>query len=207
MSKSFTDLQRQQIDASLIFSGRHLFSRFGLQKTNIGTITSSVGISQGAFYLFYESKEALFHEIVTRDESIFKKNLMAELEPHMNEPASCLRLLLDKGLTFVSDHPMMLQLMDSDTMTRLSRKINPDRLERHFSQDTDAVKPLLDHWLKNGLIRSVDPVAFSGVLRSLFLLCIHQKEIGEEHFTATLSLLTELIGLGLVNQEAISCLP
>lgn len=201
MSKSFTDEQRDQIKTALISHGRRLFSKLGMQKTSIGDITSAVGISQGAFYLFYESKEALFYEIVTQDEALFKINLMVELETHMDDPAACIRLLLKKGLAYVDDHPMMLQLMDPEIMTRLSRKISSDRLESHFIQDRDAAMPLLDYWHSKGMIRSVDPAAFSGVLRSLFLLCLHKTEIGEQHFDSTMSLLTELIGLGLVNKE------
>lgn len=202
MSKSFTDEQREHIRSTLIEKGRQLFSRFGLQKTSIDAITNATGISQGAFYLFFESKEALFYEIVTLDEADFKEALFKELVPHMDQPDKCIALLLERGLSFVDESPMLLQLLDPETMLRLTRKLSSARIESHFIEDTDAFAPLLSHWHSKGLIRPVDPILFSSVIRSLFLLCLHKKEIGADHFIESMSLLTELIGAGLINKEA-----
>ena len=56
MPKGFTDSEKERISAAILREGRQLFSQYGLKKTSIGEITSAVGISQGAFYLFFGSK-------------------------------------------------------------------------------------------------------------------------------------------------------
>ena len=44
-----------------------LFARFGYDKTPISDIARAAGISKGAIYLHFESKEALFEALLTRE--------------------------------------------------------------------------------------------------------------------------------------------
>lgn len=48
--------------ASLIAAARKEFVRVGIQRARIEDITAACGLSKGAFYLHFESKEALFRE-------------------------------------------------------------------------------------------------------------------------------------------------
>lgn len=48
--------------SALIAAARREFVRVGLQKARIEDITRACGLSKGAFYLHFESKEALFRE-------------------------------------------------------------------------------------------------------------------------------------------------
>jgi AcrR family transcriptional regulator len=48
----------------LIAAARSEFVRCGIQKARIEDITQACGLSKGAFYLHFESKEALFREVV-----------------------------------------------------------------------------------------------------------------------------------------------
>ena len=52
--------------AALISAARKEFWRHGIQKARIEDITASSGLSKGAFYLHFESKEALFRELVAQ---------------------------------------------------------------------------------------------------------------------------------------------
>src|SRR5947209_9943840 len=49
---------------ALIAAARAEFARKGLRSARIEDITSACGLSKGAFYLHFESKEALFGELV-----------------------------------------------------------------------------------------------------------------------------------------------
>jgi AcrR family transcriptional regulator len=50
--------------SSLLTAARREFVRSGIQKARIEDITQACGLSKGAFYLHFESKEALFREVV-----------------------------------------------------------------------------------------------------------------------------------------------
>lgn len=50
----------------LISKGRELMNTYGIRKTSVENITKAAGMSKGSFYLNFESKEALFLEIINR---------------------------------------------------------------------------------------------------------------------------------------------
>lgn len=54
--------------SALVAAARAQFRAHGLQRARIEDITAACGLSKGAFYLHYESKEALFLELVTEFE-------------------------------------------------------------------------------------------------------------------------------------------
>jgi len=53
-----------QARASLVASARREFVKSGLARARVEDITGAVGLSKGAFYLHFESKESLFTELV-----------------------------------------------------------------------------------------------------------------------------------------------
>jgi AcrR family transcriptional regulator len=60
MPKAFSEHEKDIIRAQMREKGKDLFEKQGLKKTSVDELTAAVGISKGAFYLFYESKEELF---------------------------------------------------------------------------------------------------------------------------------------------------
>ncbi|MDP3498876.1 MAG: helix-turn-helix domain-containing protein [Myxococcales bacterium] len=54
--------------SALVTAARAQFREHGLQRARIEDITAACGLSKGAFYLHYPSKEALFLELVTEFE-------------------------------------------------------------------------------------------------------------------------------------------
>jgi AcrR family transcriptional regulator len=55
--------------SALVAAARAEFLKHGIVKARVEDITAACGLSKGAFYLHYPSKEALFHELVARLEA------------------------------------------------------------------------------------------------------------------------------------------
>ena len=64
MAKSFTEIERENIKRNLLNTCRQYWTQYGYKKTSVDEICKQAGISKGAFYFFYESKEALFCEVL-----------------------------------------------------------------------------------------------------------------------------------------------
>ena len=60
MAKAFTEKEKEQIRERLQQEGLKQFKEKGLKKVSVQQLTREVGIAQGGFYSFYDSKEALF---------------------------------------------------------------------------------------------------------------------------------------------------
>ncbi len=64
MSRSFTEREKENIKKSLQEACKQSWTQYGYKKTSVEELCRQVGISKGAFYLFFESKEALFCEVL-----------------------------------------------------------------------------------------------------------------------------------------------
>jgi len=75
LPNKFTTKEKEVIRNGLIKTAKEHFSIYGLQKTRIKDLTTEVGIAQGSFYNFYDSKEELYFEILELEESDSEKYL------------------------------------------------------------------------------------------------------------------------------------
>lgn len=62
---AFTDLEKRNIKEKLLANCEESWSKLGYKKTSIDDLCAKAGISKGAFYLFYPSKEDLFYDVIT----------------------------------------------------------------------------------------------------------------------------------------------
>lgn len=60
MARSFSEQEKQNIQMKLLSECEKSWAKFGYKKTSIDELCAKAGISKGAFYAFFESKEALF---------------------------------------------------------------------------------------------------------------------------------------------------
>jgi AcrR family transcriptional regulator len=75
MPKGFTEKERESIHQQLLERGREIFANYGVRKTSVEDLTRAVGISKGAFYIFFSSKEELFLEIMEQFEARFRETI------------------------------------------------------------------------------------------------------------------------------------
>ncbi|HWP95457.1 MAG TPA: TetR/AcrR family transcriptional regulator [Syntrophomonadaceae bacterium] len=201
MPKGFNEREKVLIKDALIEKGRLLFGGYGLKKTGIADLTGAVGIAQGSFYNFYESKEALYFEILELEEQALKAALFLVLTPYENRPREYLKMLLRSALEMLENYPLMTQLYLEDSMRILVRKLPAEKLEKHFNKDHADLLPFIEKWQAQGILRKEKPEAITGLLRSLILLSLHKKTIGEAVYEDTITLFIDLISEGLVLKE------
>ena len=64
MARSFSEREKENIKKSLQDACKRSWTQHGYKKTSVDELCKQIGISKGAFYLFFESKEALFCEVL-----------------------------------------------------------------------------------------------------------------------------------------------
>lgn len=64
MARSFKEQEKENIKRSLQEACKQNWTQYGYKKTSVDDLCRMAGISKGAFYLFFESKEALFCEVL-----------------------------------------------------------------------------------------------------------------------------------------------
>ncbi len=64
MARSFTEREKENIRRNLQEACKQSWTQYGYKKTSVDDLCKQAGISKGAFYLFFESKESLFCEVL-----------------------------------------------------------------------------------------------------------------------------------------------
>lgn len=64
MPKIFSTHEKENIVKGLLKACRQSWTQYGYKKTSVDELCRQVGISKGAFYIFFDSKEALFCEVL-----------------------------------------------------------------------------------------------------------------------------------------------
>lgn len=199
MPKGFSERERALIQAELLAKGRELFGAHGLRKTNVEDLTRAAGISKGAFYLFYESKEALFFEILLLFEAEYRERMLAALHDSHAPPEQRLRSALHQAVTLWRAHPLFSQF-GNDDLAQLGRKLSPEQLAANLAGDLQAARDLIAAGRAAGLPMNVAPELLTGLLRALVLLNFHASEIGADQFPAVIEVLVDQIA-GYLTKE------
>lgn len=196
MASGFTEREKIIIANNLLERGKELFSVFGIKKTSIADLTKAVGIAQGSFYSFFKSKEELYFEILEKEEKTLKEKILKNFNIYEADARSFKDFLLS-GLREVEKNTFLKTLYNRDEFEVIVRKLPEEKIAKHIATDGDDLLPLIQYWQQKGMMEKFNPDAIAGVIRALFLLSTHKKEIGDGVYDETLELIITLIANGL----------
>ena len=97
---------------------------YGIRKTNVEDLTSAAGISKGAFYLFFDSKEALFFEILGQFETEYQQQMLDIAAQPGEAPRASVKNFLLQAFSIWRTHPLFMHF-DQEEYEYLLRKL-PD---------------------------------------------------------------------------------
>ena len=88
MPPPFSTEDRARITEQLLETGRRLFTTQGLRKTSLDELVAPAGIAKTSFYAFFDSKEALYLELMLRQAPQLHRQLAAVLDQAENARAA-----------------------------------------------------------------------------------------------------------------------
>lgn len=157
MARSFTEREKENIKKSLQEACKQSWTQYGYKKTSVDDLCRQVGISKGAFYLFFESKEALFCEVLYSVQEQICNAASEVIEKHKNKygVAEALKLIYreyDKN-NFLCDS-------DSTDYIILRNKLSEEQAKKieesnHMSQQLFFSNPCLKLKVDANLAMSV----------------------------------------------------
>ena len=197
MPKGFTEREKALIRAKLLEKGRELFATYGVKKTNIEELTSAAGISKGAFYLFFDSKEELFFELLEQFEADFKANLFRGAACSDAPPRQRVRTLLKEALAVWKTNALFTHFGRAD-YEHLLRKLPEEKIAAHAQRDDMSAGELIAEWARAGVAIERDPRLVSNLMRALFLLTLHEQELDADIYPVMLDVLVDLVAGYLV---------
>jgi AcrR family transcriptional regulator len=192
MPKPFSEHERQIIQEKFLEKGYEMFSAHGLKKVSVAELAQAVNISKGAFYQFYDPKEALFMDIVEEAEERYRLDLFRLIDQPGDSPHARLRVVLQHALSLWKEIPI-LQIFTSDDYDLLVRRMPIDRLQEHMTSDQAFIEQFIQRCRTAGISIQVSPEAFRNLLYALLLMVMHSDDFGEGQLDKTFDIVLGLI--------------
>ena len=194
MPKRYSEEERAYIRKRLKEEAVSCMGQFGIRRTTVDEIVKRVNIPKGTFYLFYKSKELLLFDVIQEQHELINQKLYQEISRLADEPFS-VEKLTDVIFEFykMTEEMPMFQLMDSQEIELLVRKLPREVVEAHLQDDTDSIQKLFSFL---PVKKEVDIKVVSAAFHAIYYATLHKAEIGEDGYDEALRMLIQ----GLITQ-------
>jgi AcrR family transcriptional regulator len=201
MPPPFTEKEKTRLRQKMLRAARALFARKGLKKTSLEDITSAAGIAKSTFYVFFESKEALFLEVLAEDGPTVAARMQAELSSAANARDGIARLLRAIVHELETNALTRRLLTHPDELQLLAEYATPEQLAASSDNGLALMVPYLQAGQRNGEVIRGDPVLFARMISAVTLLTLHRDKIGADQYDDVLNTLIDLLAKALTTPE------
>ncbi|MGA8112063.1 MAG: TetR/AcrR family transcriptional regulator [Actinocatenispora sp.] len=204
MPTAFSTAERNRITSALRATALRLFGSQGLRRTSLDDLVRPAGIAKSTFYLFFDSKEALYLDLMLGRTAEVRRRVVDEALHRGTDTRDALRRFLTATAEVLRSDPLYRRLMTHpEEMEAVSARVSPAALAR-VGEDSPsaALERFLTQRRAVGDLPAVDPQVLTGVLRAVLVLPAHADELGPAHFPQILDLVIDLVATGLTRTEA-----
>jgi len=156
LSQRGLDTRRRVLDAA-----EQVFSELGYVDASIVKITEAAGVAQGTFYLYFDSKKAVFDELV-RDLNRRVRHAMREGSSRGRTRVEAELLGFQAYFRFTADHPGLYRII------RQAEFVSPSMLHYHYERLSQGYVEALTEAARAGEIGDgLDPEVTAWALMGL----------------------------------------
>ncbi len=202
MPRAFTEVERKQIGQRLLEAGQKQFTAYGLKKTNVEELAAAAGISKGAFYLFYPSKEALLLDLMEQAEGRYRQEVLAAVDAPGPAARERLYTILKTALTLWKTFPI-LQLFAQSDYALLARQMPAEKLQQHLLSDRRFVQALITRCRAAGIPIVATARQLNGLFYVILFTTLHESDLGPDRLYGAIDLLLHLITAFCLGEVAI----
>jgi AcrR family transcriptional regulator len=145
LSRRGLDTRRRLLDAA-----ERVFGEHGYHDASIVKLTESAGVAQGTFYLYFDSKKAIFDELV-RDLNRRVRHAMKDASSQGATRLESERLGFEAYFRFTGDHPALYRII------RQAEFVSPEMLRYHYDRLSSGYVAALADAAARGEIGPLDP--------------------------------------------------
>lgn len=187
----FTELEKERIREELIEVAYRFFIDKGFKSTSIEDITPSVGIAKSSFYIFCESKEMLYMELLAREGEQIEKQVWPEVMAAKDIYTAIKTYLNKMSMELESKILTQRLIYDLEEYNIVSRKLNPQYIG---SESLRSIVPLMEFIKTRQDSKEIideDPNVIAGVLRAALLIGSQKRDLQQYNYVRVRDLLFE----------------
>lgn len=181
--------------------GLELFGLHGFKKVSLDEVVHRAGISKGAFYLFFSSKEIYFLSVLEHMEASLRARFLPVLSAPTLTPAERFRLFLSAMMDALESTPLLARLSSEDLGT-LFASLPEEMVRSHIRGDVSFFAESFAGLLPSGsLPPEISEEALAGVMQLYFYAFVNRERIGAAETRAATDLLTRMLCRTLFGEE------
>lgn len=198
MPRAFTKTERERIHDKLVDAGRLCFTRYGLKKTTIEDLVKLAGIAKSSFYLFFDSKEALYVELVMAEMPAMMQRLIARSFAATDDAREALVLLQREIVNEIETNEFARILLDDPGQIRqLSTTIDVDDVMKQSQSDLDPLMQAIAKAQERGEIIAGDLEQIMYALGLIKLIPLSKDRLPKAMYDSLLEFAPQVIANGL----------
>jgi AcrR family transcriptional regulator len=171
---------KQERRRQILAAAKAVFADAGYHGASIHAIIERAQIARGTFYLYFESKAAVFDSILDQAMAALRARIrrIEVIDPGAPAPQVQLRAQVVAALEYVvGDRPLAILLMSAGHTPDAEAA---ERLELFFAEVRDLLKRALEQGTEMGLVRRCAPdivaAALLGMIRGAIELLVTQAD-------------------------------
>lgn len=189
----FTELEKEKIREELLEVAYRLFLDKSFKSTSLEDITSSVGIAKSSFYIFFQSKEMLYMELLAREGEQIEKQVWPKVIA-TDDIRSAIKIYLNEMALELETKILTQRLVyDIEEYKLVSRKLNPEYVG---SEHLRSIIPLMEFIKSRQDTKEIideDQDVIVGVLRSALLIGSQKGDLQQYNYEKVRELLFEAV--------------
>jgi len=199
MTRAFTEEEKAHIQQRLLELGRTLFLSQGLKKTSLEDLTQPVGIAKSTFYLFFESKEDLYVELLMQERARLEQQVMAVSFDTISDTCEALTHFMHVVIDEMERSEVTRRLMTHpEEFALLIRQGSSQQLAPNIQDSLVKIRPFIQRGQEAGHVIDGSPETIVGVLLAVIrLLTFYKETIGQDVYPGVRDLLINLVASGL----------
>lgn len=168
--------------AELFRCGRQMFSEYGFKETSVAAIAKAAGLATGTFYLYYESKEALFLDVYNEENIQLKKHILSEVDL-TSDPMGTIQRIMQLNYEGILANPILREWYNRDVFSKIEKSFRETNSLNHVNFLYGDFIEIIRGWQNNGLLRKdIQPEMIMAMFHALIVVETHKEEIGIEFF-------------------------
>lgn len=196
MAVSFTPKERHGIVNALREAARKNAASVGMRKTTVDELAEEAGISKGAFYKFYQSKEHLFLDMLEQwYQQIYEGTAQALAAQEDLPPRKRAALALKTAWRIMIQQPLMRFCRDDIPL--MTRKLPEAVLSEHYRSVDEFIGELID---SSRVMLTVSKPDACAAVKILFYSLLIAPDVGD-HFERAMDELVEGACAQMVREE------
>ncbi len=171
---------KQERRRTILSAAKTVFAEAGYHGASIHAIIERAQIARGTFYLYFESKSAVFNSILDVAMSDLRARLrrIEVTDPNAPPPQVQLREQMTAILEYVvGDRPLAMLLLSAGHTPDAEAA---ERLDMFFLEVRQLVQRALETGMEIGIVRKCQPelvsAAMLGMIRGVIELMVHQTD-------------------------------